>query len=148
MICSIYGDCTIPFYECTFSIPGILFPFTASEIEVLKHLVISTLQLHPVSWAYVKVYKYQWKYLKGKPFVTLFFNFYKCCRGSVTQKRSKRLIYMEPNVWGFRPLLELQHYNGLFFLVTHIRVEAHKMNCTVGDRVKSRCTEMLPTYWR
>lgn len=34
-ISSEYGDCVIPFYECTFSVLGLLLPFNAFEMEVL-----------------------------------------------------------------------------------------------------------------
>ena len=39
-LCSEYGNCTIPFYECIFSILGFFLPFIAFEVKVLKHLVI------------------------------------------------------------------------------------------------------------
>lgn len=58
IICSEYGGCAIPFYECTFSILGLDIPFTTFETEVSKHLVMVVSQLHPTSWAYVKVFKY------------------------------------------------------------------------------------------
>lgn len=46
IICIKYGDCFIPFYECTFSVLVLQLPFTTFEIEVLKHLIIASLQLH------------------------------------------------------------------------------------------------------
>lgn len=44
-----YNRRDIPFYECTFSILGLLFPFNDFRVEVLNHLTISPSQLNLVS---------------------------------------------------------------------------------------------------
>lgn len=46
-VCDKYGVCIIPFYEFDFSITGLHLPFTTFEIEVLNHLVVAPLELHP-----------------------------------------------------------------------------------------------------
>lgn len=40
-ICNEYGYCVVPFYECNFSVLGLRLPFTAFDIEVLKHMVMT-----------------------------------------------------------------------------------------------------------
>lgn len=37
---------------------GLRMHFIAIEIVVLKHLVVTLSELHPVYWAYMKVYQY------------------------------------------------------------------------------------------
>lgn len=52
-ICRKYRDCAIPFYEYAFSVIGFHLCLIVFEIEVLKNLVMSPLQLHHVM--YIKV---------------------------------------------------------------------------------------------
>ncbi|KAI5422131.1 hypothetical protein KIW84_045548 [Lathyrus oleraceus] len=40
-ISSEYGDCAIPFYECTVPVLGILLPFNPVEVKVLKNLEVT-----------------------------------------------------------------------------------------------------------
>lgn len=46
IICDKYGVCVIPFYDCVFLTMGLYLPFTAFEIEVLKHLAMDPSQLY------------------------------------------------------------------------------------------------------
>lgn len=56
IIYSEYGGCTIIFYKCTFSVWGIWLPFNSFEVEFLNHLMVSPLQMHRASYAYVKFF--------------------------------------------------------------------------------------------
>lgn len=47
IICDKYGACAIPFYECTFSTMCLCLPFTAFEVEVMRHFSMTLLQIHP-----------------------------------------------------------------------------------------------------
>lgn len=49
IICDKYEDCTIPFYEFTFSIMGVRHRFISFEVEVLNYLVMGHSQLHPTN---------------------------------------------------------------------------------------------------
>lgn len=126
---------------------GLCLSFIAFEIKVLKHLTMTTSQLHSASWAYIKVYQYLCKYMKVKPYVVIFFHLFKYRSGLTNRMRSRELISLEPNVRGFRPLLELQNCEDQFFLVTPINPEAHVTVCIVGDRVGGRCVKLFPKYW-
>lgn len=55
-ICIEYGDCTIPFYKCIFSVLGLLLPFIVFEIEVINHLVMAPSKIPSTSWTYVKIF--------------------------------------------------------------------------------------------
>lgn len=76
-ICSKYSDCIIPFYKCIFSILGIWMPLNGLEMDVLNHLIVALSQLHPLNWAYIKVFNYWCKYLNEKPSLTIFFHLFK-----------------------------------------------------------------------
>lgn len=122
-------------------------PFTAFEIEVLKLLMMSPSQFHYTRWAYVKVYHYWYEYLKGKPFVIFFLHLFRFGCSPVAQEHSKRLIYFELTVCGFRFLPKQQPYEDRYFLVILIGSEAHATICVVEDRVERRCVELFLKYW-
>lgn len=109
--------------------------FFSFEIEVLKYLMRAPLQLHPDSCTYVKFYQYRCEYLNGKPSMILFFHLFKFCCGSVTQACGRGLVYLEPTVRDFRPILELQHFKNQFFLVTPTASRVHATICAIGDGV-------------
>lgn len=77
-ICDQYGGCAITFHECLFSLVGYGLPFNGFEISVLNHLLIAPLQLHPMNWAFVKVFQYLYEYKGIKLRMTLFFTSLEC----------------------------------------------------------------------
>lgn len=101
-ICSEYGDCPIPFYECTFQVLGLRLPFNAFKMKVIKHMVLNSSQLQLARWAYVKIFQYQYIYSKGKPSLALFFHLLKSHHGPMTRTRGRGLVSLVPTVWGFR----------------------------------------------
>lgn len=57
-VCSKYGGCVIHLHECLFFLIGFCIPFNKFEVVVLNHLLIAYSQLHPIRWAYIKVFQY------------------------------------------------------------------------------------------
>lgn len=106
-VCDKYKDWAFFFYKWNLSTLGLHLPFNSFAIEVLNHMAVAHLQLRPASWAYVKVNQYWCEYLKGKPFVTLFFRPFKCCYSLMAQGHNRGLISLYSTTCGFRPLLEL-----------------------------------------
>lgn len=145
-ICSKYGDCTVPFYECYFSVLGFCLPFTSFKKEVLKHLAMAHSQVHLTSWAYVKFYQYWCEYLKRKPYVTLFFHIFKCHISHVARGRNRGLISLESVVRSVWSLPEILPFEERFFQVLPISLKAHAKVCTTGDEMKERCVELFPKY--
>lgn len=56
-ICNKYDRFHIPFHEWLFSVIGLCLPFNDFEVGDMNHLMISHLQLHPVSYPFVKVFQ-------------------------------------------------------------------------------------------
>lgn len=57
MICSSFGGCFIPFYECFFTRLNLWLPLNEFKEETLRFLNISNLQLHPSAWTLIKVFQ-------------------------------------------------------------------------------------------
>lgn len=54
--CNKYDEYSIQLHECLFSFIGFHFPFNDFDIGILKNLLVSPLQVCPMSWTYVKVF--------------------------------------------------------------------------------------------
>jgi len=51
-------------------------PFNYFELGVLSHLKVAPSQLHPLSWAFVKVYQFWCDYKRRQPNFRLFFTLF------------------------------------------------------------------------
>lgn len=87
MECNKYDGCAIPIYEYLYSLIGFRLLLNTFEVGVLNHLLIAPSQLRPVSWAYIKVFKYWCEYKGIVPTWTLFFHFFKVQHNTVASTR-------------------------------------------------------------
>lgn len=131
-ICSEYDECTIPFYECTFSITGLCLPFNNFKIEILNHLMISPSQLNPVSWAYIKFFQYWCDHWVGKPYSSFFFHLFMVQCSSTNHTQGHGLITLTQVTRYFKAFFDgVKHFQDLFLLVNLINEEAHVTICSI-----------------
>ncbi|MCH82910.1 hypothetical protein A2U01_0003723, partial [Trifolium medium] len=134
-LCSRFDrDCVVPMYKCLFKSMGLCFPLCPFEVGVINHLRICPSQLHPLSWAHVRAFKYWCECVGSSPTVPLFFSYFTVVRtnsdpgkdqGLITlrQKKSKMWTqYVDSFKW------ELDEY----FLVGSRHAEAHNCLCVVN----------------
>lgn len=57
-MCGQHELCGFPMYECLFSRIMFTLPFNDFEVGILNYLEITPSQLHPMSYAYVKVFQH------------------------------------------------------------------------------------------
>lgn len=100
-IYSKYDGCVIHLHECLFSMIGFYLPFDKFEVGVLSHIVIAPSQLHPVIWAYIKVFQYCVSSL------TLFFHPFKSQRCFTDLSWSQCLIYLMQSTKRLEVYLEI-----------------------------------------
>lgn len=92
---------------------GFQLPFNGFKMEVLNHLMVTPLQLHPLSRAYLKVFHYWCESLNGKPSLTFFFHLLSVQHGFATHDQGHGLIHLVPIVHGFRIFLKnLMHFEN------------------------------------
>lgn len=51
-----FDKCAVPLYEFLFTRIGFRMPFSDFKVDVLKHLKAAPSQLHPGSWAFMRVF--------------------------------------------------------------------------------------------
>lgn len=125
MISNKYDGCVIPLHEWLFSLIGFNILFQKFRMDVLNHLVISHSQLHPVSWAYIKVFHYLCKY---KKYVLSLVKLH-------SSSMSPFSFYCFP-IWV---------YNILFYLL-HFCILIHYVNLSTLLLQHCYCNNMLYSY--
>lgn len=125
---------------------GFRLTFNFFEIEVLKHLVIAPLQLHPSSWVYMRLYQYWCKYVNGRPSVFLFLHLFKFLYDSASKIRGRRLLCLKPATYRFESLLEFPPFEDHFFLVTPVNPEAHAAIFYVNNIVEHKCANLFSNW--
>lgn len=59
-LCSKYDGCVVPIHEYLLFLIGFSPPFNTFEVGIFNQFLITHLQLHLVSWSYVKLFQYRW----------------------------------------------------------------------------------------
>lgn len=109
---------------------------------MLDYLWIYHSQLHPISWAFVKVshYWYEnngWMGSTSKNiFLHVFFH-----KPSFKERPWSRVSFHFPEWWQYLPGLywDLEKFKNLYFLTTHISLASHVEICTSSGSVS--CTD-------
>lgn len=137
-ICVKYSVCVIPFYECTFSILGLRFPFNDFKVYILNHLMISPSQFDLVSWDFIKVFLYWCVYRGGKPSLSLFFYLLKVQCSAVNHTQGQGLITLMQVTRYFEVYLDgMKHFEDDLSFVTPHNEEAHTKDCAIEIEPKA-----------
>jgi len=73
MVCSTYGDHVFPMYEVVFKDVGFRLPFYDFQREVLRWTKLSSSQIHPNSYAFMRVFELVCHYFNIPPSKNVFF---------------------------------------------------------------------------
>lgn len=79
-VCKSFEGCSVPLYECIFSMFEIRLSFSDFEMVVIDHLKIFPSQLHLEDWAFMKVFQLRAEYESWKPSLGIFFDLFSITR--------------------------------------------------------------------
>jgi len=126
------GEAFFFFYQTVFKGIGLRLPFSGFERELLTEINVAPSQLHPNSWAFVRVFGILCGYFGQAPSVDIFLHFFEI------KKQGKSLWVSFSGIAG-RILLSLfqQSYKGW-------RGKFFRVCCTNHDR---SALDGFPLYW-
>lgn len=117
-MCSRYGGCAILFHECLLCIIWYRLPFNEFEVGVLNHSLIASSQLHPVSWAFVKVFQHWCEYKGGKLTMMLVFHLFKI-QNNPNHENGSCLLFLRQHIYYIEAYSKsIEDFDGHFYLVT------------------------------
>ena len=126
------GEAFFFFYQTVFKRIGLCLPFSGFERELLTEINVAPAQLHPNSWAFIKVFGILCGYVGQPPSVDIFLHFFE------VRKQGKSLWVSFSGIAGGILLSLFQQsymgWRGKFFRVC----------CTDHDRT---ALDGFPLYW-
>lgn len=110
-------------------------------------LRLAPLQLHPVSYAFIKVFQHQCEYKGDKPIVILFFHLFKI-KSNLIYASGFGLFFQRQPIRYFEIYSKsMKNVNNHFYLVSLLTENAYANICCLGLNSPFNCLNVFHKYW-
>ncbi|KEH20378.1 putative transposase (putative), gypsy type [Medicago truncatula] len=140
-VCSKYENYVFPMYEVVFKDMGFRLPFSEVQREMLRWTKLSPSQIHPNSYAFMRVFELLCEYLRLPASKYVFFSFFTLQRGTdwVSFRQTQKMFEVFAG--------KVQSFMKRFFLVRPRSAAAlDTLFKAAKDDVQERC-RFFPLCW-